>query len=190
MSYFTISSCFRRAGGGKGAYRRRKVVHDEFELALTNALRHFVGDLVGAHLRLQIVGCDARRWDHVAHLVLELLLDTAVEEEGDMCVLLGLGNVALLQLLLCEPFSEDIVHALRREGHREGVVGLVLRHRCDVNVLRDLDGFIGDVGVVNTEHEGDFTDTVRTVVEEEEGVIVWGFVKHCLPVSECWGTYP
>ena len=61
--------------------------------ALRNALGHTVGDGGGTHLGVQIVGGHLGRGDHVAVLAGELLLDTAVEEEGDVGVLLGLGDV-------------------------------------------------------------------------------------------------
>jgi len=150
----------------------REVVHEELELVLSNALGHLVGDAAGAHLGVQVVRGDLGRGDELALLVLELLLDTAVEEEGDVRVLLRLRDVALLEALLAEPLRQHVAHVLRREGDREGVVGLVLGHGGDVDVLG-----VGEVGlggaVVVAQQLGDFTHTVRPVVEEEEGVAVW-----------------
>lgn len=164
----------RSAGGGEGGtYRRRKVVHDEFEFALTETLGHFVRDLEGAHWGFQIVRSNTGRRNHVSDFVLELFLDTAVEEEGYVCVFLRLGDVALLDLLLCEPFGKDVVHALRREGDVEGVLSLVLCHCCDVEVLGKLEVCVGEVGGVDAEEERDFADAVGSVVEEEEGVVVY-----------------
>lgn len=151
--------------------RRSKVVHDELELALGNALSCLLTNTGGAHLRVLVVRGDLGRGNHVAHLTGELLLNTTVEEESNVGVLLGLSNVTLLEVLLTEPFSEDVTHVLRREGNGEGVVGLVLGHGGDVDVLG-----VGEVGlggtVVVTQELGDFTDTVGTVVEEEEGVVI------------------
>lgn len=151
--------------------RRSKVVHDELELALANAVGHLLANTGGAHLRVLVVCGDLRRGNHVAHLTGELLLNTTVEEESNVGVLLSLSNVALLEILLAEPFSEDVTHVLRREGNGESVVGLVLGHGGDVDVLG-----VGEVGlgraVVVAQKLGDFTDTVRTVVEEEDGVVI------------------
>ena len=148
-----------------------KVVHDELELVLANALGHLLANTGGAHLRVLVVGGNLGRGDHVAHLTRELLLNTTVEEEGDMGVLLRLSNVALLNVLLAEPFSEYVTHVLRGEGNGEGVVSLVLGHGGDVDVLG-----VGEVGlggaVVVTQELGDFTDTVGTVIEEEEGIVI------------------
>jgi hypothetical protein len=61
---------------------------------------------------------------------------------------------------------------LRGEGNIKGVVGLILSHSGEGDVLG-----IGEVGgrgtVVVTQELSDLTDTVRTVVEEEEGVVVY-----------------
>lgn len=154
-----------------GAYGWGKVVHEEFELALCDTARELLGYGVCRHFRFQVVGGDAGRRDHVADFVFKLLLDTAVEEEGNVSVFLGLGDVALLDSLLGEPLCKNVVHALWGEGDVEGEVGLVLCHGGDVDVL-----WVGEVwewGVVDTEELSNFADAIRAVVEEEEGVVVY-----------------
>lgn len=80
--------------------RGSKVVHDEIELVLSESLAHLVADVGGAHLGVLVVCGDLGRGDQVALLARELLLDTAVEEEGDVGVLLRFGDVALLDVFL------------------------------------------------------------------------------------------
>ena len=151
---------------------RGKVVHNELELVLADTLGHFLTHIRSTHLRFEVVRGDLGRGDHIPDLTGELLLDTTIEEEGNVGVFLGLSNVTLLDILLSEPLSEHVTHVLGREGDREGVVGLILGHGGEVDVLG-----IGEVGlrgaVVVTQELGDFTDTVGPVVEEEEGVIIW-----------------
>jgi hypothetical protein len=148
-----------------------KVVHEELELALLDALAQLVSDSHGAHLGLLVIGGDAGRGDHVSDLVVELDLDTTVEEESDVGVFLRLGNVALVNLLLREPLGEDVVHGLGSKGEGEGVVGLVAGHCGDVHV-----GGVGEVGlraaVLVADELGDLADAVGAVVEEEESVVV------------------
>lgn len=148
-----------------------EVVHDEIKLALTNALRHLGTDSGCAHLGVKVVGGHSRRGDHVANLTGELLLNTTVEEESNVRILLSLGNVALREVLLAQPLGQNIAHVLRGEGNGECVVGLVLGHGGEGNVLG-----VGDVGtrgaVVVTQQLGNLTDTIRAVVEEEDGVII------------------
>ena len=76
-----------------------EVAHDELVLALLDDLRDLLRDALDTHLRVLVVRRHLRRRDHVALLVLELLLDTAVEEESDVSVFLGLGDVCLLHTL-------------------------------------------------------------------------------------------
>jgi hypothetical protein len=152
--------------------RRSKVVHDEVEVVLAKTLRHLGTDSSSAHLRVKVVGGNPGRRDHVAHFAGEILLDTTVEEESDMGVLLSLSNVALLEVLLAEPLSKNVTHVLRGESNIEGVVGLVLGHGGKGDVLR-----VGEVGargtVIVAQQLGDFTDTIRAVVEEEKSIIVY-----------------
>jgi hypothetical protein len=148
-----------------------EVVHEELKFASLNPLAELLGNSHGAHCGLEIIRRYLRRRNHLALLVLKLLLDTTVEEEGDVGVLLGLSDVALLDTLLSECLGEDIVHSLRRESNRECVAGVVGGHGGE----RDIGG-VGEVGfgraVEVTQQLGDLTDTVRAVVEEEDSVLV------------------
>ena len=74
---------------------RSKVAHDEFVFASLDNLGDLVGDTLDAHLGLLVVSGDLGRGDHVSFLALELLLDTTVEEEGNVGVFLGLCLVSI-----------------------------------------------------------------------------------------------
>jgi hypothetical protein len=100
-----------------------------------------------------------------------LNLTTTVEEEGDVGVLLRLGDVALLDALLGQPVGEHVVHNLRCESNGEVEVGLVSRHGRDGNVLGVREVGYG-AAVLVAEQLGDLTHTVGAVVEEEESVVV------------------
>ena len=151
--------------------RGSEVVHNEVEVLLSKTLGHLGADLGSAHLGVKIVGSHAGRGNHVTDFAGELLLDTAVEEESDVSVLLSLSNVSLLQVLLGQPFGQDVAHVLGREGNGESVVGLVLGHGGNGDVLRVRE--VGSGGaVVVTQKLSDLTNTVRAVVEEEQGVVV------------------
>lgn len=89
-----------------------------------------------------------------------------------MSVLFSLSNVALLEVLLAEPFGQHVAHVLRGESNVESVVSLVLGHGGKRDVLG-----VGEVrtrGTVIVAHQlGDFTDTIRAVVEEEESIVIY-----------------
>ena len=129
-----------RLAGGDGRFQHAGVadhvgvgeVDDhEVEAPRLDRADHRVGDAGGAHLRLQVVGRHLRRGDQGALLAGEGLLAPAVEEEGDVRVLLGLGGVELGAAVLRDDGGDRLGDVLRREGdlhpRREFVV--VLDHR-------------------------------------------------------------
>lgn len=153
-----------------------KVVHDEWVLLLLDSLGNLLCDASGAHLWGKIVRGDGLvGGDEILGLVTLLeredLLDTTVEEEGDVGVLLGLGNVDLLDALGTKGLSENITHVLGLESNGEWVVKLVLGHSREPDVL-----WVCEVRLWRTvdvaEELGDFADTIGAVVEEEDLVVV------------------
>lgn len=157
--------------------RGGKVVHDEGELLLGETLDNLVGNAIGGHLGGEVVGGDRlvggdKILGLVSGLKREDLLNTAVEEEGDVSVLLSLGNVDLLHVLLAQPLGQDVAHALGCEGNLEGVVSLVRGHGDQPVELGE--GEVGEDGLVDTAKDlGDLADTVRSVVEEEDNVVIY-----------------
>lgn len=90
---------------------------------IVNRLLERLGDEWFGHFGLQIVGRDLGTGDELALLPLLGLLNTAVEEEGDMRVLLGLGDVELAQALrgkqVCQSvFRERLGKGDWRHGSR------------------------------------------------------------------------
>ncbi|KAI6751744.1 hypothetical protein HG531_006440 [Fusarium graminearum] len=156
---------------------RSKVVHDEGELLLAETLDNLVGDAIGRHLRGKIVGSDGLVGGNqilglVASLERENLLDTTVEEEGDVSVLLSLSDVNLLNILLAEPLSENVAHVLGLEGNLERIVDLVLGHGdkgLDLGVLEVRKRRSVDIA----KKLGDLADAVGSVVEEEDSIVIF-----------------
>ena len=136
-----------------------------------DALAELVGYAGGAHFGVEVVGGYFGGRDHVSVFAGELLFDAAVEEERYVGVFFGFGDVALFDVFLAEVFGEDVTHMLGTKSYGEGVIGFVLGHCRYVDVFR-----VGEVwfwGAVNVAEElGYFTDAVRAIVEEEEGVVV------------------
>jgi hypothetical protein len=149
-----------------------KVVHEELEFACSDALAQLLCDGHGAHLRLQVVRGYLGRRNHLALLVLELLLDTTIEEESDVSILFSLCNVALLDALLSQCLRKDVCHSLWLEGDIESVFGVVRGHGGEVNVLGVREVGLGRA-VDITQQLSDFSNAVGTVVEEEDSVVIW-----------------
>ena len=74
---------------GKRREERERGVRKEGELYWISS-PHLLGNSTGTHLWLQVIGRDLWRRHHNSVLAWPRLLDTAVEEEGHVCVLLRL----------------------------------------------------------------------------------------------------
>ena len=92
-----------------------------------------VGGGAGAHLRLAVVGRDvARGFDQAPLFPLPLLLAAAVEEVGDVGVLLGLGDVELAPAGLGDHLGQGRLRPRLGERDRVGPALAVLGHRRQV----------------------------------------------------------
>ena len=139
-------------------------------LAGQDALYALLGNGRLAHLRLEIIGCNLRGRDQSTILARVLLLNAAVEEERNVCVLLGLGNAELGHTQIGDIFAERVLQALRLEGdfHARNR-SIVLRH-ADVVDLRLYALKAGELRI--NECTGDLTRTVGTEVCEDDRVVV------------------
>ena len=73
-----------------------EVDNDEVVFVFLDGSNEFVFDLIGTHLRLQVVGSHLRTRYQDAVLTLEWFLTSTVEEEGYVCIFLGLCRMQLL----------------------------------------------------------------------------------------------
>ena len=146
-----------------------EVDHDEVELVLPDGFHELVLHLVGAHLGLEVVGGDFGAGHEDAFLALVGGFATAVEEEGDVCVLLRLGRVELLEALLTEVFAQGVLDVLLGEEDVEACErGVVGRHAV---VLQAGDGVHSLLGhVLLCEDDGELLGAVVAVVEEDDDV--------------------
>ena len=111
----------------------REVDDPEAEAAPRPLRAELVGGLRRAHLRLEVVGRNvARRVGQTALLPLPLRLATAVEEVGDVGVLLGLGDVELPAAGRADHLGHRRLRRARRERDRVLPSRPVAGHRRDV----------------------------------------------------------
>jgi hypothetical protein len=148
-----------------------EVVHDEFEFALRHSLAYLLCYACSAHLRCFVVGSNTLvRGNEILLLITSLeredLLNSSIEEERDVSILLSLRNVDLVYSLRPKSLCENIAHVLRLEGNGKWVVQLVLGHCSKGDILG-----VGEVlqrrPVHASKQLSDFSDTIRPVVKEE-----------------------
>jgi hypothetical protein len=152
------------------------VEQDEGVILLLQPAQQLRRELAGAHLGLVIVGGHlAGGWNQDAVLVGERRLESAVEEEGDVGVLLRLRGAQLRQALLGDELPEGPPRRLRRKGDRQAVAGVVLgeghegrgpHHAAALELAGEALGLYVRDGV------GELSGAVGAEVEEDHGVAV------------------
>src|SRR5690606_20105160 len=99
---------------------------DDVVTLLLDGLDNAVGDLGGAHFGLQVIGGHAGRGNQDALFAFEGLFPTTGEEEGDVGILLGLGDAQLGLALFGQVFAQHVVQRRGREGAGGRNVGGIL----------------------------------------------------------------
>ena len=148
------------------------VDYHESELLARELAQQLVGDFHGAHLRLLVVGGHIpRTGDEDASLARHLLLDPPVEEESDVSVLLGLGDVQLMQPVLGQHLGQHMARTLGREDDRQRELLLVLSHGDDIDDRR-VRPAVEEVELLLEEGPCELADAVGAEVEEQTHVAV------------------
>ncbi len=166
--------------------RVSEVDDDYIVLIGADSCIELLGNLGSTHLRLEVICCNCGRRDECTVLILVGLFDTAVEEEGNVSVLLCLSDTELLESVCCEVFAQSVLDLFLLESDElvgdEFIVILEAdiceRHEavCSLEVLDALRvgsvaGLSCDVLVAVAESLCDLSCTVRTEVEEDDGVV-------------------
>ena len=147
----------------------REIDDDEVVLVEFDGLDQLVLHLVSAHLGLEVVGCNLRTCHEDALLAFVGSLSAAVEEEGDVCVLLCLGSMELLQALAADVFAQCVLHVLLREKDvNTSEAGIVRRHAVVLEARDGLHALLNHI--LLSEDDGEFLSAVVAVVEEDDHV--------------------
>ena len=168
-----------------------EVDDDDVEGGVVDGFDDGVGDACGGHLGGEVVGGDLLRWDQCAVFAWEWLFYSAVEEVGDVGVLLGLGDAEVAEVGLRHEVGEEVVHRFGGDDDGEFEVFVVLGHADVVKVGGDggqgylgvefggfgemealaADGIVGETGAAG-EDAGDLANAVGAVVEVDDYVVV------------------
>ena len=149
-----------------------EVADDHVVAAVLHVVDERVGEAGRAHLRLQVVGRDLRRRHQDAVLPRVRPFLAAVEEIGDVGVLLGLRQAQVG----AAGRRQDLRHVARErrrvEGHGQTEGGVVLGQRRDRGggAARALEGV--EPALVEGQGPGQLPRPVRAEVEEHDGVAV------------------
>ena len=128
---------------------RIREVDDRECVARSDLVAEAGGDLSSRHLRLVVVARHVSRTrDEDPGLARPLVLAPAVEEVGDVGVLLRLGDMQLARAVLGEHLGHRLRDVLLLERHRARETLLVSRHRREIEagvdeLRRKLAGAVG-----------------------------------------------
>ena len=147
-----------------------QVEDDDIVLAAFNGFAALISNLNSAHLRLQVIGCNLGRSNQDTVFAFEGTLFAAVEEEGDVGILLGLGDAQLGQALSCDVLAKDIGQYLGLECNMDIGHGCVILCEADI-VRQDHAAFALETCKVGIDQRaGDLSCAVGTEVIENDTV--------------------
>ena len=147
-----------------------EVQDDDVIRAGVDALDALVADLPGAHLGLEVVGGHLGGGHQHPVLAGVLLFHAAVEEEGDVGVLLRFGDAQLGHAHGAEVLAQAVFHRDPGPGHQHIGHGGVVLGVADVGGGEILPLEAVEIRVHNG--PGDLPGPVGTEVEENDAVIV------------------
>ena len=145
---------------------------DHVEALVVDGFDDPVGDFRRAHLRLQVVGGHLRRRNQDAFLAGEGLFAATGEEEGDVGVLLGLGDAQLGLAVVGQVLAEHVGQRLGGEGGRGGNACRVLGEHDEAGQLRHA-GPLEAIEVGFDEGAGQFAGAVCAEIHEHHGIAIF-----------------
>ena len=148
------------------------VADDQIKGARSDRGSELGGEFRATHLRLQVVGRDSRRCDQHTFFTWERIFAPTIEEEGDMRVLLSLGDAQLLHSARGNHFWQGVGHALRRIRDRRHRQVCSVFGQADVGRQMDRTRSRETVEVFTNERPCQFTRTVGAEVEEHHRIAI------------------
>ena len=111
--------CFVELAGVPDHVGVSKVDDEYVGLTLINKTQDVICDFEGGHFRFEIVSGDLRRRHQQALLAAKLFFRAAIEEIGDVGVLLGLREPKILDAKTREDVGENVLVLARRKRDRQ-----------------------------------------------------------------------
>ncbi len=151
--------------------RVRKVDDDHIVFVRFDCIYKFVADFRCARFRLKVISSNLWRFYKDSVLAFVWLFYSTVEEERNVRIFLCLSDTNLCHIMSCKVFAKCILKKYFVEGNQFVLDCLIIvckTYICEVKFLCSLEAF----ELVIAECSGDLTCTVRTEVEEYNGIFV------------------
>ena len=148
----------------------REIEDHHVVFAAADALGALVGHLVGAHLRLEVIGGDLRAGDDLAILALVGRFHAAVEEERHVGVFFRLRDAKLRLAVLGEVFAQHVGQLHRRIGDLDIRHGRVIFRHADIVHGEAAIAALEALEIVIHKDAGDLARAIRAEVDEHNRV--------------------
>src|SRR5205807_39149 len=111
----------------------REVEDDSLRLPCTQTRYNRLSNLVGTHLRLQIIGRHFGRRDQQTVFPGKGCFHTPVEEICHMSIFFRFGYTQIMNIMLRENLGQNVIERLRRKGYRQIEIGAIVCQACIVH---------------------------------------------------------
>ena len=131
----------------------------------------FVTHFVCTHLRFKIVGCYLRGFNQDSVFALVRLFHTTVEEEGNVCIFFCLSDTSLCHVMSCQVLAECVFDLLFYECYQfvsDSFIVIGEAYKSYIQFFLTCETF----KIIIAECSCDLTGTVRTEVEEYNGIFI------------------
>ena len=149
-----------------------KIDDDDIIFAGLNRLHQLIAHDRCAHLRFQVVGRNLlRRRNQNAVLALVRLFHAAVEEKCYVCIFLGLGDTCLRHMVRRQELSKRVLNLFLLERNQLVPDRLIVIGKAYKRQVKFLLSRKSGKSLI-AECTGDLSCTVRTEVEENDGIAI------------------
>ena len=143
----------------------REVDDDEIKFLGIDSGHEFLRHLGSRHLGLEVVGGHFRGSHEDTLLTVEGCLTATVEEECDVGILLGLGDMELCLAILREILGESLLHIALGEDDVDTLEGIIIGgHAVELEIGNGVHSILGVLG----EDSRQLLGTVVAVIEEDD----------------------
>ncbi len=146
-----------------------KINNHKIEFLFVEFVIQRLSHLVSTHFWLQIVGCNFWRRNKNALFALEWLFATAIEEESNVRIFLGFGNVKLQFAVFRQRFAERIDHIFFVEQNMHARERCVVRCHAEIVQRQRVHSLFGHIFLRQSNSQ--LFGAVVAVVEEDDHVV-------------------
>ena len=146
-----------------------EVQADKVVLLLIESINQLISNLVSAHLGLEVVSCNLGRSNEDTILTIELLLTATIQEEGNVSVLLGLGDAQLLQTERRNVLTDSVIYVLLIEEDVQTLEVCIVRSHTAVVERQSVHTLCRHI--LLCQRNGNLARAIITIIKEDNHIV-------------------